>query len=64
MLHLKLSKLKSLNLSFNHLDKVLGQFLLDPKFGLVSSSLETLQLVSVGIDKHLTYQIILGKNLK
>ena len=52
MLHLKLSKLKSFNLSFNHLDKVLGQLLLDPKFGLVSSSLETLQLVSVGIDKH------------
>ena len=48
---MKQSSLKSM-LHLNPLDKVLGQTLLDPKFGLVSSSLETLQLVSVGIDKH------------
>lgn len=64
MLHIKLSKLKNCNLSFNHLDKVLGQMLLDPKFGLVSCSLETLQLVSVGIDKHSTYQTLLARNLQ
>ena len=50
--HIKLAKLRSLNLSYNELGQALVSCMLTPKFGLASKALETLQLVAVGLKGH------------